>query len=131
MNTRIDRLRCSAAALMLVGTMNSATWAQAAPEPDRSALAQGADPYLPPALRTPPAQASPSGAALQAIVDRKLRQTFDGADAARSGSLTREQAARAGWGMVAQEFDRIDTARSGRVSYEDIRRYLRERGAVR
>ena len=40
--------------------------------PDRSALAQGGDPYLPPALRALPSAPSPSGAALKALVERKI-----------------------------------------------------------
>jgi hypothetical protein len=105
----------------------AATGAAASP----ADLPQGGDPYLPPALRQAPTQASPSGAALQAKVEQKLRQTFDAADTARNSSLTREQAARAGWAMVVQEFDRIDTARSGRVSFEDVQRFVRARSAAR
>ena len=41
---------------------------------DRSALAQGGDPYLPPALRVAPEAPSPSGAALQALVERKIAE---------------------------------------------------------
>jgi len=39
-----------------------------------SALAQAGDPYLPPHLRTVPAAPSPSGAALKALVERKLAE---------------------------------------------------------
>jgi hypothetical protein len=39
---------------------------------DRRALAQGGDPYLPPALRVPPAASSPRGAALAARVREKI-----------------------------------------------------------
>ncbi|MEO8523699.1 MAG: peptidase S10 [Caldimonas sp.] len=42
------------------------------PGADRSALAQGGDPYLPPALRIAPAAASPRGATLKALVERKI-----------------------------------------------------------
>ena len=42
--------------------------------PDRSALAQGGDPYLPPALRVAPSAPSPSGAALKALVERKIAE---------------------------------------------------------
>lgn len=95
-------------------------------------LPQGGDPVLPPALRQPPpTQASPSGAALQAKVEEKLKAAFDAADRGREASLTREQAARAGWAMVVRDFDRIDTTRRGRVSFEDIRRYVRARDAAR
>ncbi len=111
-------------ALMLV-----AATAVAAPSP--AELPQGGDPYLPQALRKPPTQASPSGAALQAKVEQKLREIFDAADTSRSASLTRVQAARAGWTMVVREFDRIDTTRSGRVSFEDIQRFVRARNASR
>ena len=122
------------ATLTLAALASGGTPAQTAPgaaEPLRSSLAQGGDPYLPPAARKPPTQLSPSGAALQSKVDQKLRATFDAADAGRSGTLTREQAQRAGWGMVAQEFDRIDVKRAGRVSFEDIQRYLHSRSAAR
>ncbi|MGZ5187349.1 MAG: hypothetical protein ACXWCO_19825, partial [Caldimonas sp.] len=45
-----------------------------APPAERSALAQGGDPYLPPALRVAPREASPRGAALQALVERKIAE---------------------------------------------------------
>ena len=41
---------------------------------DRSALAQGGDPYLPPALRVASSAPSPSGAALKALVERKIAE---------------------------------------------------------
>jgi carboxypeptidase C (cathepsin A) len=41
---------------------------------DRSTLAQGGDPYLPPALRVAPAAPSPSGATLKALVERKIAE---------------------------------------------------------
>jgi hypothetical protein len=50
-----------------------ATAAQAIPV-DRSALAQGGDPWVPPALRVPPSAASPRGAALAARVRAKLAE---------------------------------------------------------
>ena len=43
-------------------------------EPDRNTLAQGGDPYLPPALRVAPNAPSPSGAALRALVERKIAE---------------------------------------------------------
>jgi carboxypeptidase C (cathepsin A) len=42
--------------------------------PDRRSLAQGGDPYLPPALRVAPTAPSPSGAALKALVERKIAE---------------------------------------------------------
>lgn len=86
------------------------------------------DPCLPPALRNTVPAAPTEGAALQAQVERKLRQSFDAADVARRGALTRDEARAAGLGLVANEFDRIDAAKRGRVTFEDVKRYLRERG---
>lgn len=95
-------------------------------------LPQGGDPVLPPALqRQAPSAPSPSGAALQAKVEEKLKAPFDAADVGRQQSLTREQAARAGWAMVVRDFDRIDTTRRGRVTFEDIRRHVRAGSAAR
>jgi hypothetical protein len=41
---------------------------------DRSALAQGGDPWLPPALRVRPSASSPRGAALTARVQAKIAE---------------------------------------------------------
>jgi hypothetical protein len=41
---------------------------------DRSALAQGGDPWVPPALRVPPSATSPRGAALAARVQAKIAE---------------------------------------------------------
>jgi hypothetical protein len=46
--------------------------AGSATEIDRSTLAQGGDPYLPPALRVRPAASSPRGAALESLVRAKI-----------------------------------------------------------
>ncbi|HTT11038.1 MAG TPA: EF-hand domain-containing protein [Burkholderiaceae bacterium] len=87
------------------------------------------DPCVPPALRnTTPAQPT-EGAALQSQVEQKLRQSFDAADVRHTGALTREQARAAGLGVVANNFDQIDTAKTGKVTFEDLKRYLRSRGA--
>ena len=66
---------------------------------------------------------------MQAQVERKLRESFDAADVARTGALTREQARAAGLGVVANNFERIDRAGKGTVTFEDVKRYLRARGA--
>ena len=87
------------------------------------------DPCVPPALRNVTPAPPTEGAALQAQVERKLRQSFDAADVQRSGALTRAQADAAGLGVVAKNFDRIDTAGTGRVTFDDLKRYLRSRGA--
>jgi len=87
------------------------------------------DPCVPPALRNGAPAPQTEGAALQAQVERKLRQSFDAADVERTGTLTREQARAAGLGVVANNFDQIDTAKTGKVTFEDVKRYLRSRGA--
>jgi hypothetical protein len=87
------------------------------------------DPCVPPALRNATPAPQTEGAALQAQVERKLRESFDAADVTHTGTLTREQARAAGLGVVANNFDRIDTAKTGKVTFEDVKRYLRSRGA--
>ena len=69
------------------------------------------------------------GDALRAQVERKLQGTFAAADTEGRGSITREQARAANFGFVADNFDAMDVGRSGRVSFEDLKRYLRQRGA--
>lgn len=87
------------------------------------------DPYVPPAAR-PHAVAPPTtGATLDAQVEAKLARAFVAADVSRSGSLTREQARAAGLGYVVRHFDAIDRSRSGTVRFDDVKRFLRERGA--
>lgn len=91
------------------------------------------DPWVPPAVRaqaaSAPAQAPTRGAALSAQVERKLRAAFEAADVQRTGRITREQARAAGLGHVDRAFEQIDTGRTGTVSFDEIRRYLRSRGA--
>jgi hypothetical protein len=41
---------------------------------DRSVLAQGGDPYLPPARRVAAPTASPGGAPLKALIERKIAE---------------------------------------------------------
>ena len=91
------------------------------------------DPWVPPPVRAQ-AQAEgrsepTRGAALAAQVERKLRRRFEAADAAGSGRITREQARAAGLGRIADDFERIDAAGSGSVSFDEVKRYLRARGA--
>ena len=87
------------------------------------------DPWVPPEARTPSKTPPSEGAALRADVERKLRQTFDDADIGRTGSLTRQQASAAGLGFVARHFDEIDRQKRGAVRFDDVKRYLVERGA--
>jgi len=90
------------------------------------------DPWLPPGSRgaaQAPQASELRGESLRAQVERKLRASFDAADIARRGSITREEAHAARLGFVADNFDAIDEARTGRVSFEDVKRFLRARGA--
>lgn len=87
------------------------------------------DPWVPPELRKPAAAPAPQGAALRAQVERKLKAGFDAADTNRSGTLTREQARSAGLGLIVRHFDDIDRQRAGAVSFDDVKRFLRGRGA--
>jgi Ca2+-binding EF-hand superfamily protein len=69
------------------------------------------------------------GAALAAQVERKLHASFQAADSAGTGRITREQARAAGLGTVAEHFDRIDAQHTGTVSFDEVRRYLKSQGA--
>jgi hypothetical protein len=121
--------------------------AAAAPDADAAASA----PVLPPGFRDPgvPPELRPdapaaareraqaamhatprtSGAALQAQVDRKLRESFDAADVRHHGAITPDEARAGGFGFVANHFDEIDTRRAGEVRFEDLQRFLRERAS--
>jgi len=87
----------------------------------------GPGPSLPPALRTPSAQPPASGQALRNEAMQKLKRRFDEADLDASGSLTRDEAQRAGLGYVAASFDDIDSARRGKVSFDDVKKYMQQR----
>jgi hypothetical protein len=87
------------------------------------------DPWVPPELRTPAPTPAPRGAALRAEVERKLKAGFDRADVDRSGTVTRDQARAAGLGYIVKHFDDIDRQRAGAVSFDDVKRFLRGRGA--
>ena len=87
------------------------------------------DPWVPPEARSPSKTPPSEGSALRADVERKLKRAFDDADVGRTGSLTRQQATAAGLGFVARHFDEIDRQKRGAVRFEDVKRYLVERGA--
>ncbi|MBI3369728.1 MAG: EF-hand domain-containing protein [Burkholderiales bacterium] len=93
----------------------------------QAAEAPRRDPWVPPEKRirsmTPPSH----GAALQAEVTDKLRRRFAAADGSNHGSITRDQAQRAGFGYVANAFDAIDTRRSGSVTFAEVQQYIERR----
>ena len=88
------------------------------------------DPWVPPDARRAASAPTTRGAALNAQVEKKLRASFDAADVDHDGTLTLDEARAAHFGMVADHFDRIDAAKRGHVGFEDLKRYLRNRGAT-
>ena len=87
------------------------------------------DPWVPPEAGSPSKAPPSEGSALRAEVERKLKRAFDDADFGRTGSLTRQQANAAGLGFVARHFDAIDRQKRGAVRFDDVKRYMVERGA--
>jgi hypothetical protein len=104
------------------------------------ATAAGAAPHLDPG--TPPAatlraaqeenrtRPASVGATLDSEAEQHLRDSFDAADIAHRGTLTRAEAQAGGFGWIANHFDAIDTQHTGRVSFDDVRRHLRLPGAT-
>ncbi len=93
------------------------------------------DPGAPPASAQQAARAenrvrpASVGAVLDADAERHLRDSFDAADTAHLGTLSRAEAQAGGFGWIANHFDAIDTQHAGRVSFDDVKRYLKSRGA--
>jgi carboxypeptidase C (cathepsin A) len=88
------------------------------------------DPVLPDALRNAVPVPPTKDDALKAEVEQRLRVLFDGAHAKRTGTLTRDEAAAAGLGYIVKNFDAIDSRGTGAVTFEDVKRYMREQGAT-
>jgi len=94
------------------------------------------DPGTPPAATLQAAQAenrlraASVGAALDTDSERLLRASFDAADTAHRGTLSRAQAQAGGFGWIANHFDAIDTRHAGCVSFDDVRSYLKLRNAA-
>ena len=88
------------------------------------------DPGAPPLAARQAAQAenrtrpASVGAVLDSDADRLLRASFDTADAAHRGTLSRAEAQAGAFGWIANHFDAIDTRHAGRVSFDDVRAYL-------
>ena len=109
---------------LIVSTLLVATAAGAAPH---------LDPGVPPAAALQAAQAenrtrpASVGATLDSEAEQHLRASFDAADTAHRGTLSRAEAQAGGFGWIANHFDAIDTRRTGRVSFDDVRSYLQLR----
>lgn len=130
-NSRISR----PAALIAIGAVSLSIFsgspapAQAADSPAATAHGPMLDPWVPPAARKPANTVPTRDAALRAQAERKLKERFDSADPGRTGTLTREQANKAGLGFVVKHFDAIDQRNAGVVRFEDVKQFLRKRGA--
>jgi hypothetical protein len=124
---RRARSRCAlaAAALWVITPSQAQT---PPPNPPATVMGPIRDPWVPPELRKPPATPPAQGAELRAQVERKLKASFDAA-AGSAGTLSREQASAAGLGLIAKHFDEIDQGKTGSVRFDDVKRYLRQRGA--
>jgi hypothetical protein len=91
------------------------------------------DPGAPPASAQQAAQAenrvrpASVGAVLDSDAEQHLRDSFDAADTAHRGTLSRAEAQAGGFGWIANHFDAIDTRHAGRVSFDDVKRYLKSR----
>jgi carboxypeptidase C (cathepsin A) len=99
----------------------------AAPMPPAVIEVTVRDPWVPQELRNAARAKSTRGETLDAQVEDKLRAEFAGS--APNGSLTVDEARAAGLGFVAANFEAIDAARRGTVRFEDLKRFLKERGA--
>lgn len=112
--------------LLVLSVLLGATAAGAAPR---------LDPGMPPAATLRAAQAenrtrpASVGATLDSEAEQHLRASFDAADTAHRGTLSRAEAQAGGFGWIANHFDAIDTRHAGRVSFDDVRGYLKLRGA--
>lgn len=84
------------------------------------------DPYIPPAMRKPPRDGA-SGPILQYQAMQKLKKRFEEADLDGNGSLSREEAHKAGLGFIEKNFDHIDSAQRGAVSFEDLKAFIIQR----
>lgn len=97
----------------LTASARAAQYAQSAPPPH--------------AMNQPPRNAASGPILLRYQTMMKLKQRFENADLDHSGSLTREEARKAGLGFIDRNFDHIDTAQRGVVSFDDLNSYLIER----
>ena len=93
------------------------------------------DPGRPPAATLQAAQvqnrarAAAVAPALDSEAERLLHASFDAADSAHRGTLSRAEAQAGGFGWIANHFDALDTRHAGRVSFDDVRAYLKRREA--
>jgi hypothetical protein len=85
------------------------------------------EPYVPPSLRRPLRDASSGPILLRYQAMQKLKKRFDDADLDGSGTLSRDEARKAGLGFIDKNFDHIDSAQRGSVNFEDLKAWLIQR----
>ena len=107
--------------VLILSLLALAAVARAAPHLDPGKPPAAAQQAAQAEIRTRPASV---GATLDSDSERLLRTSFDAADTAHRGTLTRAQAQAGGFGWIANHFDAIDAQRAGRVSFDDVKRYL-------
>ena len=109
-----------------VSMLAAATTAHATPHLDPGKPPAAAQQAAQAEARTRPASV---GAKLDSDAEAHLRASFEAADTAHRGTLSRDEAQAGGFGWIANHFDVIDTQRTGRVSFDDVKRYLNSRSA--
>lgn len=109
---------------MIVPMLAAATVARATPHLDPGKPPASAQQAAQAEARTRPASV---GATLDADAERLLRASFEAADIAHRGTLSRAEAQAGGFGWIANHFEAIDTRHAGRVSFDDVKRYLGSR----
>jgi len=87
------------------------------------------DPCVPAAVQKKMQTQPAAETLLPEAVASRLKERFDAADVNRSGVLTKAQAEAGGFGFIAQNFDAIDRRKTGAVTFEDVKGFLRTRGA--
>jgi hypothetical protein len=116
---------------MLAILLSAASAGAQAPQPETApalmAVPARPDPYDQRTLRRPPRDASSGPVLLRYQAMQKLKKRFEDADVDHSGSLTRDEARKAGLGFVDKNFDHIDSTQRGAVSFDDINAYLLQR----
>jgi hypothetical protein len=116
------------AALAVMSTAGAQTpQPEAATPPAVRSAAAHPEPYVPPSLRRPLPDASSGPILLRYQAMQKLKKRFDEADLDGSGTLSRDEARKAGLGFIDKNFDHIDTAQRGTVNFDDLKAWLIQR----
>ena len=107
--------------VLVVSALLAVATAQAAPFLDPGRPSSAAQQAAQAENRVRPASV---GATLDSEAMVQLRASFDAADTAHRGTLSRAEAQAGGFGWIANHFDAIDARHAGRVSFDDVARYL-------